>query len=191
MVMSKIAMKQAKVRYNYNDYLLLPEDKHYEILDGELYMVAAPNTKHQRVSIRLVVALLQHVEQKDLGEIFHAPCDVLLSDENVVQPDILFVRKERAGIIKEANLQGAPDLVVEILSPGTRSKDLELKRKAYARFGVQEYWIVDPEADTVEVLVWNELGYVTAGVYAKADRLSSPLLPELNLPLSKIFAQEV
>jgi len=184
-------MKQAKVRFNYSDYLLLPEDKRYEILDGELYMVAAPNTKHQRVSIRLVVALLQHVEQKDLGEIFHAPCDVLLSDEDVVQPDILFVRKERAGIIKEANLQGAPDLVVEILSPGTRSKDLELKRKAYARFGVQEYWIVDPEADTVEVLVWNELGYVTAGVYAKADRLSSPLLPELNLPLSKIFAQEV
>lgn len=185
-----IAMKQAKVRYTYSDYLLLPEDKRYEILDGELYMVAAPNIRHQRVSIRLEAALLQHIEQKGLGEILHAPSDVILSDENVVQPDILFVRKEHAGIIKEANLQGAPDLVVEILSPGTRSKDLELKRKAYARFGVQEYWLADPEADTVEVLVWSEFGYVTAGVFAKADRLSSPLLPELNLSLAPIFATE-
>ncbi len=188
--MSKIVMKQAKVRFTYKDYLLLPEDKRYEIIDGELYMVAAHNTRHQRVSRRLEAALLQHTEQKHLGEIFYAPYDVILSDENVVQPDILFVRKQRAGVITDANLQGAPDLVVEILSPGTRSKDLELKRKAYARFGVQEYWIVDPEADTIEVLVWNELGYVTAGVYAKADCLSSPLLPDLNLPLSKVFGQE-
>ncbi len=190
MVMSKIAMKQAKVRFTYNDYLLLPEDKRYEIIDGELYMVAAPNTKHQRVSRRLGAALLQHIEQKGLGEIFIAPYDVVLSDENVVQPDILLVRKERAGVITEANLQGAPDLAVEILSPGTRNKDFELKRKAYARFGVQEYWIVDPDADTIEVLVWRETGYVSAGVFAKTDRLSSPLLPEFDLPLSRVFAQE-
>ncbi len=185
--MSKIAMKQAKVRFTYSDYLLLPEDKRYEIIDGELFMVAAPNTRHQRISRRIEAALLQHIEEEGLGEFFHAPYDVILSDENVVQPDILFVRKERAGVITDANLQGAPDLVVEILSPGTRSKDLELKRKAYARFGVQEYWIVDPEADTVEVLLWSESGYVPAGVFTKADRLSSPLLPELNLPLSAIF----
>jgi Uma2 family endonuclease len=188
MVMSKSAMKQANVRYNYHDYLLLPEDKRYEILDGELYMIAAPNTKHQRVSLRLAAPLMQHIEKNRLGELFHAPYDVILSDENIVQPDILFIRKERAGVITEANLQGAPDLAIEILSPGTRNKDLELKRKAYARFGVQEYWIVDPEAETVEVLVWSEAGYASAGVHGKADCLSSPILPDLNLTLSEVFA---
>jgi Uma2 family endonuclease len=188
MVMSKTTMKQANIRYNYNDYLLLPEGKRYEILDGELFMVPAPNVRHQRLSKKLAVALIGHTEARGLGEILYAPCDLLLSEENIVQPDILFVRKERLGIVGEANITDAPDLVVEILSPGTRNKDLELKRKIYARFGVQEYWIVDPEADTVEVLVWSELGYVATGIYRKADNLSSPLLPDLRLPLSAVFA---
>ena len=189
-VTSKIVMRQAKIRYTYNDYLLLPEDKRYEILDGEIYVIAAPNTKHQRVSGRLEVALVQHVEERHIGEILHAPYDVVLSDENVVQPDILFVRKERAGIIGEANLKGAPDIVIEILSPGTRSKDLELKRKTYARYGVQEYWIVDPDAEAIEVLLWSEIGYVTAGTYLKSDCLSSALLPELKLALAEVFARQ-
>jgi Uma2 family endonuclease len=187
MVMSGTTMRQARVRFTYNDYLLLPEDKRYEILDGDLYVVAAPNTRHQRVSRKLEVALIQHTEDKGLGEILDAPYDVILSQENVVQPDILFIRKERLGIISEANLQGPPDIAVEILSEPSRRKDLEVKKKIYARFGVPEYWIVDPEADTVEVLVWSELGYVTAGVFRKPDRLSSPLLPDLKLPLSDIF----
>jgi len=180
-------MRRAKVRFTYSDYLLLPEDKRYEVLDGDLYVVPAPNIKHQRVSLNLTLALHQHVRDKTLGEILEAPCDVVLSDENVVQPDILFVRKERAGIIGENNLQAAPDIMIEILSEGTRRKDLEVKRKIYAGFGAPEYWIVDPMADTVEVLVWSELGYIRAGFYGKSDRLSSPLLPELNLPLHKVF----
>jgi len=188
MVTSKVTMRRAKVRFTYNDYLLLPEDKRYEILDGELYMVPAPNIKHQRVSRELEAVLLQHTKQNSLGEVFYAPCDVILSEENVLQPDILFVRKERLGIIREANLQGPPDIVIEILSERTRSKDLEVKKKIYAQFGVPEYWIVDPEADTAEVLVWSELGYVTAGVYGTQDRLSSPMLPNLNLLLSEVFA---
>ena len=187
MVTSKVIMRRARIRFTYNDYLLLPEDKRYEILDGELYVVAAPNTKHQKVSLNLVVALFQHVKASGLGQILEAPCDVVLSAENVVQPDILFIRKERLGIIGELNLQGAPDIAIEILSEATRRKDLEVKRKIYAGFGVPEYWIVDPEADTVEVLVWSELGYVAAGVFRKPDRLSSPLLPDLKLPLSDIF----
>jgi Uma2 family endonuclease len=180
-------MRRANVRFTYHDYLLLPEDKRYEILDGDLHMVAVPNTDHQRISINLASALLQHVRKGELGQVLEAPFDVVLSEESVVQPDILFVCKERLGIIGELNLQGAPDLVIEILSAGTRSKDLEIKRKIYARFGVQEYWIVDPEAATVEVLVWSEAGYASAGVYGKSERLSSPLLPELELPLSEIF----
>jgi len=187
MVRSKVTMRRARVRFTYSDYLLLPEDKRYEILDGDLYVVPTPNIKHQRVSLNLAVALHHHVRDRNLGEILEAPCDVVLSDENVVQPDILFVRKERAGIIGEKNLQAAPDIVIEILSEGTRRKDLEIKKKIYAAFGAPEYWVVDPTADMVEVLVWSELGYVTAGLYGKSDRLSSPLLPELNLSLSEVF----
>jgi Uma2 family endonuclease len=187
-VTSKATMKRANVRFNYHDYLQLPEDKRYEILDGELHVVPAPSTKHQRVSLNLEVALHQYAKIKTSGEVYHAPCDVLLSEENVVQPDILFVRKERLGIIGEGNIRGAPDLVIEILSPSTRTKDLEIKRKIYHGFGVKEYWIVDLDDATAEVLICSESGYVSAGVYGKSQRLSSPLLPELNLPLDEVFA---
>ncbi len=181
-------MRQARIRYTYNDYLLLPEDKRHEILDGEIYVVPAPKTNHQRVFRDLFDALLHHVRGHDLGEILSAPFDVLLSEENVVQPDIVFVRKERAHLIDEANLKGPPDLAVEILSPTSRNKDTELKRKIYARFGIQEYWIVDPDNQTVEILVWGETGYVSAGAYSKSDTLTSPLFPELRLPLTEVFS---
>ncbi len=180
-------MKRANVRFTYHDYLQLPEDKRYEILDGDLYVCPSPTVKHQRVSRNLQIALWQYVRAMGSGEVLNAPCDVILSDENVVQPDIFYVRKEHAGVIGEANIQGAPDLAVEILSRGNRNRDLEIKRKIYARFGVQEYWIVDPDAATIEVLIWNESGYVSVGVYGKTDRLSSSLLPDLDLPLGEIF----
>ena len=179
------AMKRASVRFNYNDYLLLPEDKRYEILNGDLSMVPAPGTKHQRLLINLSALLL--IKLRRLGTVLQAPFDVLLSHEDIVQPDILFVRKERSGIIGELNIQGSPDLVVEILSPVTRERDLGAKRKIYFKFGVQEYWIVDPEAETIDVLVWSEIGYISAGVYKKAARLYSPLLPSLKIHLSEIF----
>jgi Uma2 family endonuclease len=186
-VTSKIMTKQPNMRFNYSDYLQLPEDKRYEILEGELYVVPAPNTRHQRVSKRIQVALIRQAEEKDLGEVFNAPYDVILSEETVTQPDILFVRKERLDIVAEANLTGAPDLVVEILSPGTREKDLAVKRKIYARFGVQEYWIVDPETNTVEVLEWKASGYSMIGIYGESERLASHLLPELALSLAEVF----
>ncbi|HYK90476.1 MAG TPA: Uma2 family endonuclease [Acidobacteriota bacterium] len=181
-------MRRAKVRFNYNDYLLLPEDKRYEILDGDLFVVAAPNIRHQQICGNLFDALLHHVRERDLGELLFAPCDVILSEEDVLQPDILFVRKNHASIIGKLNLRGAPDLIVEILSEGSRNRDLDLKRKLYARFGVQEYWIVDPDVASIEVLTWSEAGYVTAGSFGKSDRMSSPLLAELRIPLAEILA---
>ncbi len=182
-----MTMRRNPVRFNYSDYLLLPEDKRYEILDGDLYMIASPDIQHQRVSLRLTLALAEQTKNGAPGEILEAPCDVILSEDNIVQPDILFVRKEHAGIVGTFNVQGAPDLVIEILSEGTRSKDLELKGKIYGRFGVQEYWIVDPDASTIEALAWSELGYLSAGVFRKSDRMSSPLLPKLKFPLREIF----
>ncbi len=187
MVTSKLTMPKANVRFNYHDYLLLPEDKRYEILDGELYVVPAPNTRHQRLVIDLFDVLLHHVRRKKLGEVLHAPYDVVLSDETVVQPDILFVSNKHPDIIGEGNISGPPDLVIEVLSPGNRKKDLEVKRKLYASFGVREYWVVDPDAQTIEVLIWSEQGYVSAGVFGESDRLSTPVLPNLNLLPSRLF----
>lgn len=186
-VTSKKTMKQANVRFNYDDYLQLPEDKRYEILEGELYVVPAPNIRHQRASKRILTALIRQIEEKDLGEVFSAPSDVVLSEENVVQPDLLLVRKERAGIIGESHIRGAPDLVVEITSPGTRQRDLAIKRKIYARFGVPEYWIVDPDANTIEVLVLIEAGYRSESVFTRSDTLNSPLFPSLRLQLTDVF----
>jgi Uma2 family endonuclease len=187
MVTSEVTMKRAKERFTYQDYLQLPEDQRYEILEGELYVVAAPNTRHQRVTRNLVFSLFQYVRERDLGELLPSPYDVILSEENVVQPDILFVCRARVGVIGEMHLRSWPDLVVEILSPGTRKKDLVLKRKIYARYGVPEYWVVDPDAGTVEVLVLIDKAYTSAGTFGKSDLLSSPLLPELKLPLSTVF----
>jgi Uma2 family endonuclease len=186
-VTSKAIMRRANVRFNYQDYLQLPEDKRYEILDGDLLVVPAPSIRHQRVSKKIQTALIRQAEEKGFGEVLDAPCDVLLSEEDVVQPDILLVRKERISIIREANISGAPDLVIEIVSPGTRQKDREIKRKIYARFGIQEYWIVEPDAAAVEVLAWGDTGYSSAGIFRKSDSLSSPLLPQLILPLHEIF----
>ena len=183
-------MKQANVKFTYHDYLLLPDDKRYEIVEGELLVVPAPCLNHQRILRKLGAAISIYAERKRIGEVFYPPCDVVLSMENVVQPDLLLVANERIGILTAANVQGPPDLAVEILSDATKQRDLNLKRKLYARYGAREYWIVDPDAETIEVLLWSESGYASAGVYAGTDRLSSPLLPELNIPLSEIFKKE-
>jgi len=180
-------MKQANVRFNYHDYLQLPEDKRYEILDGELCVVPAPSTRHQTIGLNLLVALAQYVKGSGSGRIFHAPCDVVLSQENVVQPDVIFVSTKRLQIVGEPNIAGSPDLLIEILSPGTRGRDLEIKRKLYARFGVQEYWIVDPEDRTIQILSWTDAGYRIEAVVPPTGTLNSPLFPSLNLNLADIF----
>jgi Uma2 family endonuclease len=180
-------MRQANIKFTYHDYLLLQDDKRYEILEGDLRMVPAPEIYHQRISRNLEVALFDHIRKRDLGELLDAPCDVVLSQENVVQPDILFVCRDRLGIIGKKNIEGAPDLVIEILSESTRSRDLDIKSKLYAKYGVREYWVVDPLAKSVEVLVWTEAGYASAGVFPHTARLSSPLLPDLDLAVCNIF----
>jgi len=186
-VRSVNTMKQANVRFNYHDYLQLPEDKRYEILDGELLVVPAPNIRHQTIGLKLTVALYHYITQNRLGLLLAAPCDVLLSQEDVVQPDVIFISGERLRIVGDACVSGPPDLVIEILSARTRGRDLETKRKLYARYGVREYWIVDPDAKTVEVLSWTKAGYRTEALLPASGILSSPLLPDLNLDLSEVF----
>ncbi|WP_447859681.1 Uma2 family endonuclease [Nitrospira calida] len=177
-------------KLTYEDYLLFPDDgKRHELIHGDHYMTPAPNTKHQRVSLRLAAALENWIARQRLGTVLAAPYDVVLSDEDVVQPDLLFISAERSSIITEANVQGAPDLIVEILSDATRKKDEVTKRKLYERYGVKEYWIVDPELETVKALRLSGDQYARAAEWSKEarDLLTTPLLPGFSLPLVEIF----
>jgi Uma2 family endonuclease len=149
--------------------------------------IPVTETKHQLVSLKIASALLLHVEPRKLGHILQAPCKVIFPGNFVVWPDILFIGKGRSGLIEEKHLRGAPDVIIEIVSLDTRENDLTMKRKIYSRFEVKEYWTVDLHCETIEVLVWSELGYATAGVYGKSNCLSSPALPGFKLSLRRVF----
>ena len=139
-------------KYTYEDYLNLPDDgKRYEVINGELVMVAAPNTFHQVVSGNLEYLLKSFLQKNKIGKIFHAPIDVFLENITVVQPDIFFITNGRSDIITEKNIHGAPDLIIEILSPGTAYYDLIGKKEIYEKFAVKEYWIVDPIKQRIEI----------------------------------------
>lgn len=150
-------------------------------------MVPAPTVRHQNCSRNLGVLLWDFVDRNRLGVVFWAPLDVVLSNEDVVQPDILFVSNERREIITEDNISGAPDLVVEILSPSTADRDRELKRGLYARFGVREYWIADPDQSSIQVVRWGPGGEESVQAYDSGNVLSS-VLPGMSIPLDRVFA---
>jgi Uma2 family endonuclease len=175
------------VCFTYEDYLLLPEDRRYEILDGDLFMTPAPTPYHQLVSKRIEHFLDDHVQKSRLGEVLYAPCDVVLSATDVLQPDILFVANDRMSIIGEKYISAAPDLVVEVLSLSTAERDQTLKTKIYARFGVRELWIASPEAKTVEVSVNTRDAFRREAICSLGDVLQSPLMPGLEIPLSEVF----
>ena len=178
---------KSKIKFTYEDYRNTPEDKRYELLDGELVMVPSPKEQHQRLSIKLAMRLQQFVEETGMGYVYTAPFDVVLSDTDVVQPDLLFVSRERRQIITDDNIQGAPDVVVEILSQSTAERDRTYKRSLYARYGVQEYWIADPETRTVEVLRLGERGFESEETYGVGQTLVSPQLEGLNISLDEVF----
>jgi Uma2 family endonuclease len=174
----------------YDDLVLLPEDGlRHEIIDGEHYVNASPVTKHQRVSYRLVLAIGNYLEEHPLGELFYAPFDVVFSRYDVVEPDLIFISNERRGILTEKNIQGSPDLLVEILSESNRKYDEVTKRALYERTGVPEFWIVDPKRNTIRVFLRNNEGrYERAAELLRGDVLTSPLLPTLEIHLDRIFS---
>lgn len=176
-----------KKKYTYEDYLKTPDDKRYELIEGELLMTPSPIPQHQRISRKIGFMLDKFVTENGLGEVFYAPCDVYLDNENVVQPDILFISKEKLNIIGEKNIQGAPDLAVEIISESTAYRDLVQKKKLYSKFGVKEYWIVVPEEKSVEIYVLKNNVFQPYKTYSKDDILESPLLTGLKIALKEIF----
>jgi Uma2 family endonuclease len=178
------------VKFTYEDYLLFPEDgKRHELIDGEHFMTPAPSTKHQRILGNLFLAFGTFLKEHKIGEIFVAPCDVVLSDLDVVEPDLLFISSGRSSIITEKNVQGPPDLVIEILSESTRKTDEVIKRKLYEGHGVSEYWVVDPELETIKVYRMKDQGYIRAAELSleMKNTLATPLLPGLQIPLTEIF----
>jgi len=181
----------SSVTFTYEDFLTFPDDgKRHEIIDGEHYVTPSPNTRHQTISMNLTRVLLRYLEDHPQGRLFAAPFDVVLSDLDIVEPDLLYISQERAGVLTTQHVRGAPDLVVEILSPGTRKTDEVTKRKRYEHFGVREYWVVDPDLDAVKVYRRVDERFVrVAELSAEAgDALTTPLLPGLSVPLAEIFA---
>jgi Uma2 family endonuclease len=165
-------------RPTYDDYCLLPNNgKRYEIIEGELFVSRSASLLHQSFLANLLYYVTDFVKKHALGEVYPAPFDVVFSQYDVVEPDILYVSKARASVMTEKNVQGAPDLVVEVLSESTAKIDRTTKLKLYARYGVAEYWVVDPETCSVEIYRLIHGGYDLAAQLDSSQSLTSPLSP--------------
>jgi Uma2 family endonuclease len=175
------------LKFTYEDYALLPEDRRYEVIDGEVFVTPSPTLMHQVVKMRLVRILEDFVAAARAGAVVDAPYDVLLSRHDIFQPDILFVSALRRALLGEKHAEGAPDLVVEVLSPSTESRDRVAKAKRYAAFGVREMWLADPEAKTIEVLVNAGEGFRREALYGEGEIVRSPLLLGLEFQAGPVF----
>ena len=185
-------MKTARLKeWTYEEFMALPEGGpvRYEIIDGDLCMTPSPVTRHQKISINLSGIVWNFLRTNPLGKVYASPVDVVFSQEppQVVVPDLVFVAAEHLSLITEKNLQGVPDLLVEILSPTTATIDRRVKHSLYERVGVPEYWIVDPERNSVQVFRLSGGRYAPALEFGLGDRLETPLLPGLSIPLSDVF----
>jgi len=174
-------------KLTYADYEKIPADGfRHEIIGGDEFMTPSPNLEHQTVVLNLAAILRAFVRARKVGRVFVAPTDVLLSEHDIVEPDVLFVSENRSSILTEKNIQGAPDLVIEVLSPSTQAEDRGPKLALYERSGVAEYWIVDPSSKTVEI---REFGTTRrTRVYKEGQSFESALLAGLTIRLSEVFA---
>ena len=179
--------KHHDARYTYADYYAIQDDKRYEVHEGELMMVPAPVTAHQRISRKIERIINDFVTENDLGEVFYAPTDVVLADDVVVQPDILFISKDRAAIIGEKAVIGPPDLVVEILSPSSTYSDTVRKKGFYQRYGVREYWLVFPEEKAIEVLTLEGDLYKEFDSAKDEGKVRSKVLNGLEVDIMDVF----
>jgi Uma2 family endonuclease len=181
------------LKLTYDDFLLFPDDgKRHELIDGEHYVTPSPNLPHQAILGNLHLVIASWLESHPVGRVFLSPLDVIFTRFDVVEPDLLYCSNERASqILTRQNVQGVPELVVEIASPGTRKRDETIKRRLYEREGVSEYWIVDPETDVVRVYRREDavFGRPLELSRDRNDVLTTPLLPGLELPLGRIFRE--
>ena len=181
----------AGARLTYNDFLLFPEDgKRHELIDGEHYVGPSPNMNHQQIAGNLQWLLRSYLEGHPRGRLFGAPSDVVFTCFDIVVPDLLYMSNERASeILTEANVQGCPELVVEIGSKSTRVRDESIKLRLYERAGVTEYWVIDPRRESIRVYARAASGF---GEPVELTRragavLSTPLMPGLSVPVDEVF----
>jgi len=176
-----------KKKCTYEDYAKLPEGASYQLIGGELIMTPAPTPYHQYISGNIYSILKEFVEKNNLGQLYYSPIDVYFEETETYQPDIIFISKERLNIIKETKIEGAPDLVIEILSPATAYYDLRKKFKIYEKHGVKEYWIVDPEEKSIEIYINEKQKFILVETKNKTGTIKSQLLKNFEIELEKIF----
>ena len=171
----------------YEDFLTLPDDGvRREIVEGEVLVTPSPNVRHQTLVLRLAYALENHLREHGGGRGFVSPLDVRLSEHDIVEPDVILVADDRVGIIKDKYLLGSPSLLIEVVSdPRT---DRVRKRDLYARAAVPEYWIVDPDADRVEVYRLEGSAYPKPTILEPGETLTTEMLPGLRIDLAELFA---
>ncbi|HSI32545.1 MAG: Uma2 family endonuclease [Phycisphaerae bacterium] len=173
-----------------DDYRRMPEGPPwYQLVQGTLYMSPSPNRFHQQIVGRIFHAIATHLDAHPVGEVYVAPLDVYLTDNDVYQPDVAFVRRENSNVLVYEGFVGAPDLVVEVLSPGNSKLDLGPKRAVYARFGVKEMWVADPVKSTVSVYRYSEDAEKPVVTATVGDDVSTPLIPGFSLRVADVFKQ--
>jgi Uma2 family endonuclease len=180
----------AAMKLTYDDLMLLPDDgKRHEIIDGEHYVTPSPNIRHQTLVGAIHLLIANYLEDNPVGRILLSPLDVIFSNVDVVEPDLLYVSRDREDALAGTHVRGVPELVVEVASKGTRKRDETVKRRLYGRVGVIEYWIVDPEIEVVRVYRRAGDGFERPAELSReaGDVLTTAILPGLNLPLSRIF----
>ncbi|HEX7593091.1 MAG TPA: Uma2 family endonuclease [Anaerolineae bacterium] len=178
-----------RVKLSYDDLRLFPDDgKRHELINGEHIMSPAPKTRHQNASGNLFARMHAFARQHNLGRVFAAPFDVVFSDFDATEPDILFISREHETILTEDNARGAPDLVVEILSPSTAELDRKVKYALYEKYGVREYWIITPDAEIVQIFARRPVGYELLGNFSGKQEIHSEVMSGFTCRAEEIFA---
>ncbi len=185
--MGVVKILSRKRQYTYNDYSKLDDNKRYELVEGRLIMAPAPGPEHQRILSDLNELIKKFAKENNLGVVYFSPLDVMLDELNVVQPDLLFIANKNFNIIDKRYVKGVPDLIIEILSENSLQQDRIIKKELYEKFGVKEYWIVDPAYKAIEVFTLKKGKYQLFKTYTKDDIVKSSILRGLRISLKQIF----
>ncbi len=181
----------AQAKKTYTDYFReTPEGAQYQLINGEIVRWTTPDIFHQTVRGRILFALSSFVKHGRLGVVLNIPTDVYLTEFDTYQPDVLFVSAENKSKCKERFIEGAPDLVVEVLSPATGFYDLTLKKNKYEESGVKEYWIVDPKLKSIEVLANEGANFITLAKAKKIGKVASKILSGFQIELASVFEKK-
>ncbi len=188
MIMTKAAIKQ-KAKWTYDDFVFLPAELRCEIIEQSLFMAPSPTPDHQNASANLSFIIQSVVKKTRAGVVFLAPMDVVLDKSNVIQPDLLFIANENKGIIKNA-IKGVPDCIIEIISTGYVKYDRVKKYSLYEKFGVKEYWIVDPANELVEIFILENDKYKLHSYAEVKGKVKSKVIKGLDVDVKKIFKKD-